>query len=50
MLRVCVIGMGHIGNLHAKIYRERKDCELVAVCDRVLSIAEESGKRQGVKY
>ncbi|MDR0669752.1 MAG: Gfo/Idh/MocA family oxidoreductase [Treponema sp.] len=50
MLRVCVIGMGHIGSLHAKIYRERKDCELVAVCDRVLSIAEDSGKRQGVKW
>jgi predicted dehydrogenase len=50
MLRVCVIGMGHIGNLHAKIYRERKDCELAAVCDRVSSIAEESGNRHGVKW
>jgi predicted dehydrogenase len=50
MLRVCVIGMGHIGNLHAKIYRERKDCELAAVCDRVSSIAEASGKRHGVTW
>ncbi|MDR2619135.1 MAG: Gfo/Idh/MocA family oxidoreductase [Treponema sp.] len=50
MLKICVIGMGHIGNLHAKIYRERKDCELTAVCDRVPSIAEESGKRHGVKW
>ncbi len=34
MLKVCVIGMGHIGNLHARIYREREDCRLVAICDR----------------
>jgi predicted dehydrogenase len=50
MLRVCVIGQGPIGNLHARIYRERPDCDLVAVCDRIPSIAEESGKRHGVPW
>jgi predicted dehydrogenase len=50
MLKVCVIGMGHIGNLHAKIYRELGGCELAAVCDRIPSIAEESGKRHGVPW
>ncbi len=33
MQRVCVIGMGHIGDLHARIYRECGDAELVGVCD-----------------
>ena len=33
-LRSAVIGMGHIGNLHARIHKEQKVSELVAVCDR----------------
>ena len=33
MLRVCVIGLGHIGNLHARIYQEDDMVELVGVCD-----------------
>jgi predicted dehydrogenase len=33
MLRVCVIGMGPIGNRHAKLYREDPLAELVGVCD-----------------
>lgn len=33
MLRVCVIGMGHIGNLHASIYKADPLVELVGVCD-----------------
>ena len=33
MLRVCVIGLGHIGNLHSRIYLEDELVELVGVCD-----------------
>lgn len=33
MLRVCVIGMGPIGNRHATIYREDGLTELAGVCD-----------------
>ena len=33
MQRVAVIGLGPIGNLHARIYRELPGAELVAVCD-----------------
>lgn len=33
MLRVCVIGMGPIGNRHARIYKADPLAELVAVCD-----------------
>jgi predicted dehydrogenase len=32
-LRVCVIGMGPIGNRHAMIYKENSHVELVGVCD-----------------
>jgi predicted dehydrogenase len=32
-LRVCVIGMGPIGNRHAMIYRENPHVDLVGVCD-----------------
>jgi predicted dehydrogenase len=32
-IRVAVVGVGHLGSMHAKVYREIKNCELVAVCD-----------------
>jgi predicted dehydrogenase len=32
-LRTAVIGVGMIGNLHARIYSSNPRCELVAVCD-----------------
>jgi len=32
-IRVGVVGVGHLGNLHAKLYREMENCSLVAVCD-----------------
>jgi len=32
-VKVAVIGVGHLGSIHAKIYKELPDCELVAVCD-----------------
>jgi predicted dehydrogenase len=32
-LRIGVIGVGHLGSIHAKIYKEIHDCLLVAICD-----------------
>jgi len=32
-LRVGVVGVGHLGSIHAKIYQQIPDCELVAICD-----------------
>ncbi|HTZ11105.1 MAG TPA: Gfo/Idh/MocA family oxidoreductase, partial [Candidatus Margulisiibacteriota bacterium] len=32
-LKVGVIGTGHLGSIHAKIYKEIANCQLVAVCD-----------------
>ena len=44
MLRVCVIGMGPIGNNHAKIYKSLDFVELAAVCDIRRDRAEAGGK------
>ena len=47
MLRVCVIGLGHIGVLHSKIYMEDELVELVGVCDineeRALAASKQFG-------
>jgi predicted dehydrogenase len=32
-IRVGVIGVGHLGSIHAKIYKEIDNCSLVGVCD-----------------
>ncbi|MCX5661505.1 MAG: Gfo/Idh/MocA family oxidoreductase [Planctomycetota bacterium] len=48
MLRVCVIGMGPIGNRHADMYRSDSLAQLVGVCDVRKDRADEAGKRLGV--
>lgn len=48
MLRSAVIGMGHIGNLHARIHKEQTVSELVAVCDRDHERADAAAKALGV--
>ena len=48
MLRVCVIGMGPIGNRHADMYRGDALAELVGVCDIQRDRADAAGKRLGV--
>ncbi len=48
MLRVCVIGMGPIGNLHADIYKSDELVELVGVCDIREDRAKAAGERLGV--
>ncbi len=32
-LKVGVIGVGHLGSIHAKIYKENRNCQLIGVCD-----------------
>jgi len=49
MVRVGVIGLGGIGNLHARCYDADPLCELVAVCDMDLARAEAAGERFGVQ-
>ena len=32
-LRVAIVGVGNIGNVHGEVYQKRSDCKIVAVCD-----------------
>ena len=32
-LRVGVIGVWHLGSIHAKIYKESRNCQLIGICD-----------------
>ena len=48
MLRVCVIGMGPIGNRHADIYKSDALAKLVGVCDLQRERAEKAAARLGV--
>ncbi|NPV08582.1 MAG: Gfo/Idh/MocA family oxidoreductase [Anaerolineae bacterium] len=48
MLRVGVIGLGPIGNRHARIYREDPLAELVAVCDIDRQRADQAAVTHGV--
>lgn len=32
-IRVAVVGVGHLGSIHAKLYREIDSCQLVGICD-----------------
>ena len=50
MLRVCVIGLGHIGNLHASIYQEDELVDLIGVCDINEERAIAASKKLGVPY
>jgi predicted dehydrogenase len=47
-LRVGVVGMGPIGNLHADIYRELPGTELAAICDIDHGRADAAAQRLGV--
>ena len=49
-MKVCVIGMGPIGNRHAKLYRENPTAELVGVCDLRADRAAAGGQAFGVPH
>lgn len=44
-IRVAVIGVGHLGSIHAKVYSKLDDVKLVGVCDCNLEKALEIGKK-----
>ncbi|MBC7237163.1 MAG: Gfo/Idh/MocA family oxidoreductase [Chloroflexi bacterium] len=48
MQRVAVIGLGPIGNRHAKLYQEDEMAELVGVCDIIRERADAAAARYGV--
>jgi len=48
-LKVGIVGMGPIGNLHAECYKKDPLAELVAVCDIIKEKADAAAERHGVK-
>ena len=50
MLRVAVIGMGHIGHRHSRIYTKNPKVELVGVCDRNVERAKPASETYNVPY
>ena len=50
MKRVCVVGLGNIGNIHADVYDADPLCELVGVCDLIPELAAAAGTRLGVPH
>ncbi|HNT88922.1 MAG TPA: Gfo/Idh/MocA family oxidoreductase [Candidatus Hydrogenedentes bacterium] len=48
MLRVAIVGMGPIGNAHARHYQSSPLCELVGVCDILRDRADDAARRFGM--
>ena len=49
LLKVAVVGVGHLGKWHADKYAACADCELVAVVDNNLDVASEIANKHGAK-
>jgi UDP-N-acetylglucosamine 3-dehydrogenase len=49
MIRVAVVGVNNIGNIHCRYYAEHPDTELVAVCDLMEERAQKAALTFGVK-
>lgn len=49
MLNVAVVGMGNIGNTHAREYVKRDDCKIVAVCDVIKEKADKAAQDYDAK-
>ena len=48
-IRVAVVGVGNIGSIHARIYHEHPDADLVAVCDIDTEKADAAAERHGCR-
>lgn len=48
MLRVAVVGLGPIGNIHARHYQSSPHCTLAGVCDIIPERADAAAERYGV--
>ena len=48
-MRVAVIGVGHLGQHHARVYEEIPDVELVGVVDADPARAQEIADRHGTR-
>jgi len=48
-LKVAIVGMGGIGNVHGDVYAKRSDCEIVAVCDIIREKADRAAAKYGTR-
>ena len=48
-LRIAVVGVGRIGNVHAGVYEKHPECELVAVSDAIKDKADAAAERYNVR-
>ena len=44
-LKVAIVGVGNIGNVHAQVYEQHPDCQIVAVCDIIPERADRAAER-----
>lgn len=49
MLNIAIVGMGGIGNTHARCYKANANCTLVAVCDIIKERADKAAAEHGAK-
>ncbi|WP_175639657.1 Gfo/Idh/MocA family protein [Metabacillus schmidteae] len=48
-LKVAVVGIGNIGSIHASVYKENQNTEIVAVCDILKVKADQAANKFGCK-
>jgi len=48
-LRIAVVGVGRIGNVHAGVYEKHPECELVAVSDAIKDKADAAAERYNAR-
>ena len=48
-LKVAIVGMGGIGNVHGDVYAKRQDVEIVAVCDLIEEKADKAAAKYGTR-
>ena len=48
-LRIGIVGMGGIGNTHARVYQGLEQTEIVAVCDIIKEKADKAAEAYGAR-
>lgn len=46
-LKVAIVGVGNIGNVHARVYHAHADVEIVAVCDIIHERSDKAAEKYG---
>jgi predicted dehydrogenase len=46
-LKVAIVGVGNIGNIHAGVYQKHPDVEIVAVCDIIPEKSDKAAEKYG---